>query len=282
MAKKSVLLPILIITLLVLNSCAISVPSESFDDKVATQVALVYTATALAEYLAEPTATLKPIPSPSATLEATSEPTPEPTATLPGDDPVNSLDQPNWKDDLSNSYNWFKDSTSLTNDYATFKAITGKISAKSHKSGGPIWYDYYEKRPKNLFIEVKINTITCTGDDSFGLAFRAKDIYEGPSYYYSISCNGNYGLFIYGESGGFKNLIANKTSTEINSGSDSTNILGVWAEDERLRLYVNGKFLEEIDDKSLLNDGYVGFFLTSTSGAGLLIELDEIAYWQLN
>lgn len=258
------------------NSCTVTIPSESFDDRVATQAAVVFTATALAEYFANPTET----PQPQA--GATNQPSPEPTVTLSAEDPVKSLNLPTAKDDLSGSSIWFKNSNSFSNEFATFSAGSGVISALSKKSGGPIWYDYFEKRPQNLYLEGKLKANACAGNDSYGILFRGKDIGEGSNYFFAVKCNGNYELFRFGISSSISYLVSNKSDSAINTGSGATNTLGVWAKDSRIRLYVNGKFLEEIEDDALLNDGYVGFFIWSVNGAGLSVDLDEIAYWAIN
>ncbi len=276
MNKKFKLLPLFSIAALVISACTITGPSSlSFDDKVATQAAVVFTATALAEQLANPTNTPQP--------PAESTATPESTATLPGDDPVKDLGQPDARDTLSNSSMWFSSSSgSYENEFATFTAESGSISAVSKRSGGPIWYDYFEKRPENLYLEGKLIADSCSGSDSYGILFRGQDIGAGPSYFFSVSCNGNYAFYTFGSSGNIKYLENNQSDPAINTGSGAKNTLGVWADGSRIRLYANGVFLKEIDDSTLTGDGYVGFFIWSVNGAGLSVSLDEISYWTLS
>jgi hypothetical protein len=277
MNNKFRFIPIFLIAATLMSACTINTPSSiSFDDKVATQAAVVFTATALAEMFANPTET----PQPAA--EATSQPTPEPTATLPGDDPAKDLGEPDARDTLSNSGIWFKNSNSFDNEFATFTAKSGSISAVSKRSGGPIWYDYFEKRPSDLYIEGKMIATSCSGNDSYGILFRGKDIGAGPSYFFAVKCNGNYDFYTFGTSNNISYLVNNQSDSAINTGSGATNTLGVWADGKRFRLYVNGVFLKEIENDSLAGDGYVGFFIWSVNGAGLTVELDELAYWDLN
>jgi hypothetical protein len=278
MNKKSLHLTILLILALFISSCTISPASSlSFDDKVATQAAVVFTATALAEQLSNPTSTSQP------PAEATAASTPEPTATLPGDDPVKDLGEPDARDTLSNSGIWFsKNSTSFENEFATFSAKSGSISAVSKRSGGPIWYDYFEKRPANLYLEGKLVADSCSGNDSYGILFRGQDIAAGPGYFFSVSCNGSYAFYTFGTSGNISYIENNQSDSAINTGSGAENTLGIWADGNRIRLYVNGVFLKEITNSSITGDGYVGFFIWSVNGAGLSVNLDEIAYWSLN
>ena len=85
-------------------SCTLTTPETlSFDDKVATQAAVAFTATALDQYFKNPTATLEPVTPADILPTETLAPTP----TLNSDDPVKSLGQPSWKDDLANAGNWF-------------------------------------------------------------------------------------------------------------------------------------------------------------------------------
>jgi hypothetical protein len=206
----------------------------------------------------------------------------EPTATLPGDDPVKNLGEPSARDTLSNSGIWFsKNTNSFENEFATFTAKSGAISAVSKRSGGPIWYDYFEKRPSDLYLEGKMVATSCSGNDSYGILFRGKDIGSGPSYFFAVKCNGNYDFYTFGTSNSISYLVNNQSDPAINTGSGATNTLGVWADGKRFRLYVNGVFLKEIENDSLAGDGFVGFFIWSVNGAGLSVELDEIAYWDL-
>lgn len=278
MNNKHTFFPVLMIIATLISACTINVPSSiSFEDKVATQAAVVITATALAERFANPTETPQP------PADATSQPTPEPTATLPGDDPIKDLGEPDARDTLSNSGSWFaKNTNSFDNEFATFTAKSGSISAVSKRSGGPIWYDYYEKRPSNLYLEAKMVATSCSGNDSFGILLRGKDIGSGPSYFFAVKCNGNYDFYTFGTSSSISYLVNNLSDPAINTGSGATNTLGVWADGKRFRLYVNGVFLKEIENDSLAGEGYVGFFIWSVNGAGLSVELDDIAYWGLD
>lgn len=277
MAKKLQFLISLLIAVLMISACTIEVPSSvSFEDKVATQAAVVFTATALAEQFANPTATPEP---PS---QATSEPTIEPTPTPSADDPVKELGEADARDTLSSSGIWFKNSSSFDNEFATFSAKSGSISAVSKKSGGPIWYDYFEKRPADLFLEGKLTAGSCSGNDAYGILFRGQDIGVGPSYFFAVKCNGNYDFYKFGVPGNISYLVSNKSNSAIKTGSGATNTLGVWANGDTIRLYANGIFLEEVKDSTLLGEGYVGFFIWSVNSAGLSVDLDELAYWGLD
>jgi len=277
MSKKFYFPAFFLIVLGFFASCTTTTPpSQSFENKVATQVAVVFTATALAEYFAAPTET------PAPPSNALSETQPALTATLAVSDPLKGLSQPTFRDDLSNSSIWFKDSTSFSNEFAEFSAQPGTILAVSKRSGGPIWYAYYEKRPQDIYIEARLKANHCVGNDSYGIFLRGKDISEGPHYFFGVKCNGKYEFYTFGVSSDIDYIISAKESSAIHSGSNAVNTLGVWAKDSHIRLYVNGEFLEEFEDNQFLNDGYIGFYIWSVNGAGLSVELDEITYWILD
>ncbi len=268
----------IVFLLLIAISCTFSTTKPlSFDDKVATQAAIVMTATALDQLIKNPTTTMEPTF--SATLLPTETSVPAPT--LDNNDPVKSLGQPNWKDDLANAGNWFG-SGSFTSDNTVFKPSGGGITAITTKtSDGLRWYLFYEKKPKNIFIEGKFDISGCSGKDQYGLVFRAPNMQDGFAFFYGLTCDGGYTLKKW-DAAGLTVVTEKSASPVINSGANKSNVLGVWAKDERIRLYANGQFLEEISNSSLNNDGHFGLFINARETPGLTIKLDEISYWLVN
>ena len=265
----------LILLALTMSCTLVSPKSLSFDDKVATQAAVVFTATALDQLIKSQTA----IPQITAEISTSETPTPEPAEET--DDPVKSLGQPNWKDDLSNAGNWFLGGEFITNN-TKFTPSNGKISASSAStSDGMRWYLFYEKKPKNIYIEAKFDTDTCSGQDQYGIVFRAPNMDDGYANFFGVTCDGNFNLKQWNSSG-LSVLVENTRAEGINTGAAQSNVLGVWAKDDRLRLYVNGQFLKEISNNSLLNDGHFGLFINAKSTPGFSVSLDEIAYWQID
>jgi hypothetical protein len=259
-----------------LVSCTITIPAaQSFDSKVATQASVVLTATALDKYLNNQTST----PVPTAFIVPTN--TISPTPTLNSEDPVKSLGQPNWKDDLTNASNWFLNG-SFTSDNTKFYPSDGGIIATSASlNDGLRWYLYFEKKPKNLYIEAKFDISTCSGNDQYGIAFRAPNLQDGFAYFYAATCGGSYNLRKW-DSTGLSTLLENNAGNSINNGSNKTNVLGVWAKDNRIRLYANGQFLQEVSNSSLSNDGFFGLFINAKETPGFTVKLDEISYWLVN
>ena len=275
MDKRTFFPSLILVSSILLSSCTITIPSESFEGKVATQASVVFTATALAEYFSKPTETTEPPGSP------TSESIPEPSATLSGEDPVKSLVQPNWKDDLSTSKNWNLDSGNVTFGNTTFSHVNGKLQTTGNStSEGYIWYLSYLKL-KNAYVEAKFDVGACSGKDQYGIVFRAVNYTDGFAYYFSVTCDGNYNLRRWNSSGSTL-IIENKFNSAINSGGNKTNVMGIWAKDSRIRLYANGQFLEEINNSDLTGEGHFGLFINAKETPGFTFAMDEIAYWLVN
>jgi hypothetical protein len=273
MLKKTPFLFLLFLTI----SCTLTIPAaKSFDDKVGTQVAVVYTATALEEDNNNQMGTLEPATSPEITPTIVFSPSP----TLNNEDPVKSLGQPNWKDDLNNAENWFYSGSYTSGNTEFYPSNGGIVATSASLKDGDRWYVYYEKKPKNIYIEAEIDISTCRGKDQYGIAFRAPNM-EDTTYLYGNTCDGSYNLKLH-EPTSSSILIDNTISDSINIGSNQTNLLGVWAKDDRIRLYVNGQFLQEISNASLSNDGYFGLFINAKETPGFTIMLDEISYWLIN
>lgn len=279
MNTKKYFLSFSLIALFFFSSCSVTVQNESFENKVATRAALVFTATALAESLSSPTET--PQPTSIAASQQVSSPTPGATATLPSEDPLASLGQPSWKDDLSTGRNWNLDSGAVSYGGTIFSHKDGKLHAKSSTtSEGYIWYLTYLKL-KNAYLEAKFDLEACSGKDSYGLVFRAEDYTDGYAYYFSASCDGHYSLRRWDNTGSIL-ILDNIKHDAINAGSDKSNTLGIWSKESRFRLYINGQFLEELNDASLPDEGHFGLFINARETPGFSFGMDEIAYWNIN
>jgi len=259
-------------------ACVFSVDQgSSFDDQVATRAAVAFTATALSEQLSMGTAS--PMPDSILPTDTESIVTPSPTISL--DDPKLNLGQPSWSDDLSSASTWFSSGTEWVSDGTTFYADNGYLSAKSDSiNQGFRWYLNYRK-PKDAYLEAKFKVETCSGDDQYGLVFRAASFDEGFAYYYIVTCDGRYDIRRW-DQGGSTTLLNLPSSEHINKGTGQENILGVWVKGNTIRLYANGSFLQETTDNALLNDGYFGLFINARQTPGFTVKMDEIAYWLLD
>ena len=95
-----------------------------------------------------------------------------------------------------------------------------------------------------------------------------------------MTCGGQYNLF----ARDFNNntdteLIALKTGSGINTGSNQVNRLGVLAQGGKISLYVNGALVDEIND-STYSTGYFGALVAANQTAGFRVDLDQVKLWK--
>jgi hypothetical protein len=117
----------------------------------------------------------------------------------------------------------------------------------------------------------------CRGKDRYGILFRAPDNNQG--YLYNIACDGSYQLRTWdGEQ--FSDLINWTVDTHIAKGFEVTQRLGVWAEGDRLVLYVNGFQVDEVRD-STYSEGTFGVNIAAAETVGFTVDVIEAKVWDL-
>ncbi|MDO9545303.1 MAG: hypothetical protein Q7J07_00955 [Pelolinea sp.] len=270
--KKIFILPLFFLIVL---ACSISSPSNSFDERTATHVALALTATALDQEInQEPTQ--KPID------EEKSEPTKSATNTpTPLDDPKKDLGAPTWSDDLSTGKYWSLESGDIVIDTTTLSVNNGKLTASAAVTGkGTNWWLTYLTF-QDAYLEAAFDVGKCTSDDQYGLVFRAPDYESGVAYYFHVTCDGHYDVRRWSNSGATM-LLGMSSSERINTGAEQTNTLGVWVKGPIIRLYVNDFLIEELNDSALANTGHFGLFINARQTPGFSVSMDEISYWVLD
>jgi hypothetical protein len=162
-------------------ACSISSPTGSFDDKTATQVAVVLTATALDQEIKQQGTDV---------ISTDTEGKPSATATnthVPPDDPKQKLEQPTWRDDLSTGQYWSLDAGDITIDNTTtFSVSNGKLSVNAAVIGkGNIWWLTYFTF-QDAYLEATFDVSECATDDQYGLVVRAPDYESGFAYYFHL------------------------------------------------------------------------------------------------
>ncbi|KAA3643388.1 MAG: DUF1080 domain-containing protein [Chloroflexi bacterium] len=221
-----------------------------------------------------------PSPEPTATETVaetpteTTTPTPQPTATLSGDDPKKDLGAPSWTDNFSNSNNWFG-----------YDEGDSKVEVKGGKleftvkpaSSGTLWTVALPDL-SNFYIEVIAKTpAACSGKDRYGLLLRAPDPSKGMIF--EFSCDGSYRIAKW-DGATWSEIKSWTASGNINAGPDQTNRMGVKAVGNTFQLYVDGVLLTEVTDNEF-GSGRFGLVAGSDATANLLIEFDDMAYWNL-
>ncbi len=133
----------------------------------------------------------------------------------------------------------------------------------------------------DVYLEMTAVTGTGSGTDHYGLIFRVPDIDAADrGYLFGVTCDGRYSLRAWdGEE--MTSLVRATSHPSIRAGSEQTNRVGVMAQGDRLRLYVNGVLLQEIRDETFTAEGGFGVFIGARTTSGFSIEVTEVAYWDI-
>jgi hypothetical protein len=224
---------------------------------------------------ATPTAT--GTPEPTNTPEVTSTPTILPTS----DDITSSLGPPTWKTTFDDSSSFFQKGTnSYSDDHTSFTVANGVMTVSSFGSPNWVGWRLAYPTPKNFYLEAYFHTEECSGKDRYGLVFRAPDYESGNGYFFGFSCDGQYVLNTSTDSG-ISNSIPWSSSDLVLAGSGQNNRLGVWISGDSIKLYANGKLLQEVTNTALAEAGHFGVFIAYAETVNFTVEMDNIAYWNV-
>lgn len=186
------------------------------------------------------------------------------------------LGVPTWSDTFSSGANWFMVNT----DNTRFKVEDGHLEMESIKPNGlEEWGLSGRPALEDFYFEIRFTTgETCEGKDRYGVIVRAEDPDHG--YVYGFSCSGQYRLYIW-DDGDFTSLKSWTTATEILSGPEQTNRLGIQFDGKQIKLYANGKLLATVTDDTF-SKGRFGLFIASGPSANFKVFVEEAAYWLLD
>lgn len=225
----------------------------------------------------EPTATTAPTATATgapSTPTATTPPTLAPSATLASTDPRVNLGSPTFHEPFDNDTNW----GFLRDEHSDMVINNGMLEMTSFNSDGWDSWTITWVNGEDFYTELTGTFGACSGLDRFGIMFAARqDASEG--YLFGISCDGRYSLRTWdGER--YTRLVDWTASDLINDGANQTNRLGVWKDDDTIRLYVNGSLLKEIDDESY-DEGHVGVWVGSVNTEDFTVKVDLLDWWDL-
>jgi len=267
-----------------LTSCNFPLSKPPQDDNlIATKVAETLSAaqTAVIPTLQQEATGESPIPTPSPSLtpEPTFTATPTVTETAPATDPALTLGSPGFSDTFNDGVSF-----GLTSPYEDpqmiIKVENGAMVFKSLAIKGGKRWRLTSRNPQNLYLEGKFRTISCSGNDQYGLVFRAPTYTDGIGYYFGVSCNGQY-YFLRWDNAGSNTLVSWTAEPKILAGANQVNRLGVWASNDTFRLYINGHLVRELTDSGIPAKGYIGAFASAFEDPGFTVHLEEISLWTL-
>jgi hypothetical protein len=205
---------------------------------------------------------------PTQTMQPTTTFTPTPTNSP--EDPRELLGEPS---QVTFNTSWYLED----DDHTIIDLKDNKLVMTSIQPVG--WYTWSIHPPRlgDHYLEAKIHVKQCSGNDSYGMIFRAGDDYAS-GYFVGLTCDGKYNLRTYDQNA-FRNLVEWTQSDAVLSGSDQTNRLGVKSEGSRLTIYINGKMIKEVQDSTFSN-GMFGFFISGNATPNFTIEVETLDYWK--
>lgn len=233
-----------------------------------------------------PEATLTPSQTPTETepSEPTDTPTQTPTATSLPFDPDTAYGSPTLYDPFDDDRNWVSTGGTLPDTDFIRLALGG---GKMHVTGKPIGWDtwwFTFQTAGDLFIEMDVETGSCSGKQAYGLIVR------GPSsnttargYIATFSCDGAYRLDRLDTSSPYTKveLIPWTESDYINAGSNETNILGIELVDDNIIIYANRFKLAEHEDGKF-SSGRFGLFVNAGAPGNFTYSIDELSFWSFD
>lgn len=219
----------------------------------------------------------------SQTSQSTEEPQaselpPESTVTptmTPEADPRNELGSSTWGAVFEDgTETWFQ----YENEQVKSEVRDDKLVLTAKKANSfDTWVMSYPQLD-NTYLEV-VFTIgeACAGKDRYGILFRAPDNTKG--YLYNVACDGSYQLRIWdGEQ--FTDMINWTVDTNIATGPGVNQRLGIWAEGDRLVLYVNGFEVGQAQD-STFSSGTFGVNIAAAENEGFTVDVIEAKAWDI-
>jgi len=190
------------------------------------------------------------------------------------------LGTPDWRDGFeSNLHYWYL----AADENVEFAIAEGSLVLTAFRPAGDNWRVAELRELSDFYLEAKVTFgETCSGKDSFGFLVRAPDSEESniaSGYAFAFSCDGNFRYYLMrnGEYVGLENW---QTTASLNAGPNQTNQVGVWAEGDQFRVYINGERVAEFSDGTY-SRGLFGLLIRSAETDNFSVAVDEIAYWTL-
>jgi hypothetical protein len=192
-----------------------------------------------------------------------------PTATKPATDPVTWLGAATWRDTFSGTNNFY----TTSDEHIQFSYSGDAFSMNAVSGGGWHSWSLGNRRIGNFYLEALFKVGACSGNDKYGLVFRAPDTSQG--YFYGISCEGKFSLTRWDS---MSLLVEWKPALPLKSGPNQTNRVGVMAKGTELTLYINGEQVDKINNDRYV-EGLFGFYIATFNTVPFNVLVDEVAYW---
>jgi hypothetical protein len=237
-----------------------------------------------------PTATEKPpetTDSEGPTLEPLTK-TPKQATSTPSEatfDPYELYGDPTNMDPMNSSSigNWKSGGVLPDSEYIRISLDNDQIYVTGKRPGFSTWFFSWPTL-KNFYLELTAKTEECSGKDEYGLIVRGPAHGAGVSYGYIVafSCDGYFRVTRLDSADPFSttDLVSQRKSDHIQTGSNQQNQIGIKAEGKRLTIFVNGYQLSEITDNAFPKGRY-GLFVQAVDTAYYTYSPTQLAYWVL-
>ena len=272
-----------IFLLIYVTGCNLPTNNQETPDLVASQVSMLLTHTPTIDGGNQATPGQIPTITLASTLERpqstdTATPTIEPSITAT--ELVEGIPTgiPNWTDTFENGTRFGINPGGYDDGQTVIIVSNNSMSMTSVTASGWRGWRLTSQKPGNYYLQANFQTQECNGSDQYGLVIQAPDYDSGQGFYFGLTCDGRY-AFQKWEDGGLTNIQGWNNDTNIKSGSDQSNILGVLKSGTKYTLYVNNIELVTIEDDKFSNPGYFGPFIAGVNTSNFTIQLDEISYW---
>lgn len=179
-----------------------------------------------------------------------------------------------WTDPFNNDNNWFMLDTANTE----WRVLDGELEMKALAPGTEEWGLSNQPPLSDFYLEARFRTgERCSGLDRYGILFRAPEPNEG--YVLGISCNGRYRLYSW-DGQTYNPLQDWKPDANILTGPEKTNTVGIWANGNLIRIYLNGVKVDEFTSNAY-DEGDFGLLIGAADSNNFIVYVEEIAYWEL-
>jgi len=208
-------------------------------------------------------------------------PTTAPTSTVPAGDPINVLGAPTGQDDLTSAAQWAWPTGEDQYLKVGFNNGMMQMTGLTNLAG---WRLPLVAQQVNSYIELTVNTGACVEKDSYGIIFRVP-VFKDPTqgYLYQVTCDGYYRLWKWdgkvSPNGLATVLVPWKQSTDLITGANQVNRLGVKVVEKTFTIYINGVQQASVSDASF-TAGFFGIFVRSAGTTNYTVNFDTLKYWE--
>jgi hypothetical protein len=131
---------------------------------------------------------------------------------------------------------------------------------------------------KNAYVEITTSISLCSGNDSYGLLFRASSIQD--FYRLSVNCNGL--IRLERVRNGVVNTLTDWTiSSQLSAGAPLSIKLGAWMDGTTFRVFINNAFQFEAHDDAF-SIGTLGVFARSAGNTSVTVNFSNLQVFELS